>query len=442
MFVRSKSNKSGSVSVQIIDKSSGKYVLHQTVGSSKDPIEIDYFINKAHQLLKTIGGQSLIPFDKKEELAFVDTFVNSLDAMHLIGPELLLGEIFDAIGFGSIPDKLFRHLVIARIVYPVSKLKTPDYLFKYKGVDLSVYSIYRYLDKLHDHQIAQIKEISLQHTLKILGGTLSVVFYDVTTLYFEAANEDELRKTGFSKDGKHQQPQIVLGLLVSEGSYPLDYEIFEGNKYEADTLMPVIECFVSKYTPKSLVVVADSGLLSKTNITLIKQKQYQYILGARIKNTNKRTEDQILELKLGDKESSEISLEDGDRLIIGYKNGRAIKDAKNRKRGLEKLEKAIKTSKLSKKNINNRGYNKYLQMQGSVDISIDYEKYKQDSKWDGLKGNMTNTSLSKEDVITQYGQLWQIERTFRISKSDLQIRPIYHRLQRRIESHICIAFAA
>lgn len=442
MFVRCKKNKSGSTSVQIIDKSSGKYVLHQTVGSSNDSIEVDFLISKAKKIIETLGGQSLIPFDKEKELAFVDTFINSLDAMELVGPELLLGQIFDDIGFGAINDELFRHLVITRLIYPVSKLKTTDYLFKYKGIELSVYSIYRYLDKLHSEQITQVKEISLKHTLHLLGNNLSVVFYDVTTLYFEAANEDDLRKTGFSKDGKHQHPQIVLGLLVSSGGYPLDYEVFEGNKYEGDTLLPVIDHFSQKFKVQHLVVVADSGLLSNKNILLLKERGYQYILGARIKNMNKDVTAQIMSLSLQDKESAVISLSTKEKLIVGYKMNRAHKDAQNRKRGLEKLEKAITTGKLSKQNINNRGYNKYLQIEGKVNISINYDKYNDDHKWDGLKGYITNTDLTKEAVIEQYSQLWQIERTFRISKSDLQMRPIYHRLQRRIEAHICISFAA
>ena len=210
MFVRCKKNKSGSTSVQIIDKSTGKYILYQTVGSSNDSIEIEFLISKAKNIIKTLGGQSLIPFDRDKELIFVDTFINSLDAMELVGPELLLGQIFDDIGFNAVEDDLFRHLVITRLIYPVSKLKTTDYLFKYKGIELSVYSIYRYLDKLHSKQIEKVKEISLQHTLQLLGNNLSVVFYDVTTLYFEASNEDDLRKTGFSKDGKHQHPHRVV----------------------------------------------------------------------------------------------------------------------------------------------------------------------------------------------------------------------------------------
>lgn len=270
MFVRRKRNTSGSISIQIVDKSSGKYVLYEIIGSSKDPDEIEFLYHKAQHRIKTMGSQTLIPFNRKEELQFVDTFVTSLESMSLVRPELLLGKIFDQIGFNAIEDELFRDLVITRIVYPVSKLKTTDYLFKYKGIQMSVYSIYRYLDKLHDKQMNQIKAISLNHTLQLLGGNLSVVFYDVTTLYFEASQEDDLRKTGFSKDGKHQHPQIVLGLLVSQNGYLLDYEIFEGKKYEGDTLMPVLEHFKNKYQTQQLIVVADSGLMSKKNIANLK----------------------------------------------------------------------------------------------------------------------------------------------------------------------------
>ena len=442
MFVRCKRNKSGSTSVQIIDKSSGRYIVHQTVGSSSDQQEIDRLIKKGKRIIESNGGQTSIPFQRSQELDFIDTFLNSLDAMNLVGPELLLGHIFNDIGFNAIDEELFKHLVITRIVYPVSKLKTTDYLMKYKGIDVSVYSIYRYLDKLHQEQIDLVKEISSAHTLGILGGKLSIVFYDVTTLYFEASDEDDLRKRGFSKDGKHQHPQIVLGLLVSENGYPLDYDIFEGNKYEGETMLPIIEHFTSKYSFENLVVVADSGLLSKSNIQKLKDGGYQYILGARIKNIGNSITEQILNLKLGDKESAEIKMEGEDKLIVGYKKSRASKDGKNRKRGLDKLEKAIQGGKLGKSNINNRGYNKYLTMSGEVSISINYDKYNDDSKWDGLKGYMTNCNLSKEDVIKQYSLLWNIERTFRISKSDLQIRPIFHRLRKRIESHICISFAA
>lgn len=171
-------------------------------------------------------------------------------------------------------------------------------------------------------------------------------------------------------------------------------------------------------------------------------KQYQYILGARIKNENEAITTQILSSKLNDGESTIITRDDGSKLVLSYKKSRALNDKQNRKKGLESLEKKVRTGKLSKKNINNKGYNKYLKIEGEANISIDYDKYKDDDIWDGLKGYRTNTSLSKEDVIKQYHQLWAIEKTFRISKSDLEIRPIYHHLKRRIEAHICISFAA
>lgn len=442
MFVRKKRNKSGSVSVQIIDKSSGQYVLHRTVGSSADALEIDFLVKKAKRIILTQGGQNVLDFDREAELQYVDTFINGLTDFSLIGPELLLGHIFNEIGFNTIQDSWLRHLVITRLVYPVSKLKTVDYLFKYKGIETSVYSIYRYLDKLHSRQMEEIKKVSLQHTLTVLGGRLSVVFYDVTTLYFEAADEDDLRKIGFSKDGKNQNPQIVLGLLVSRDGYPLDYSIFEGNKYEGDTLLPVIEYFEQKYQPQTLIVITDSGLLSQKNIDLLKARQYQYILGARIKNRDKDLTEKILQLGLADEQSAIIPLDNNERLIVGFRESRALRDAKNRKRGLEKLEKKIKSGKLTKSSINNKGYNKYLRLQGDIRVSIDREKFEQDACWDGLKGYITNTLLSKEEVIEQYAQLWNVERTFRISKSDLQVRPIYHRLRKRIEAHICISFVA
>ena len=251
-----------------------------------------------------------------------------------------------------------------------------------------------------------------------------------------------MSKTGFSKDGKHQHPQIVLGLLVSVDGYPLAYEIFEGNKFEGHTMMPVIESFCKKYSLGKLVVIADAGLISHDNVEELQTKQYQYILGARIKNESQSIKEQILALKLKNGQSTLLNKDEQSRLIISYSDTRARKDAANRKKGLEKLERSITNGRLTKQSINNRGYNKYLKLDGEVRITIDYEKYKADSMWDGLKGYLTNTDMSKDEVINNYGNLWQIEKAFRISKTDLRIRPIYHRLQRRIEAHICIAFCA
>ena len=264
----------------------------------------------------------------------------------------------------------------------------------------------------------------------------------MTTLYFEASDEDDLRKAGFSKDGKHSNPQIFIGLLVGTGGYAIGYEIFEGNTYEGHTLIPFLEKIAEKFKLNKPVVVADSGLLSKKNIESLKENGYEYIIGARIKNENQTVQQQILNNVYSNGDFYTIEKEDKIRLIVHYSGKRAKKDAYNRKKGLMRLEKRIKSGKLTKSNINNKGYNKYLEMKGEVSIQIDYDKYEHDSVWDGLKGYITNSKLPENIIFENYKNLWHIERAFRMSKTDLQIRPIYHHLKHRIEAHICIAFTA
>lgn len=442
MYWRKKRNKSGIISVQVIDKSSGKYKVIKTIGSSADESEMEGLVLKAQEFINTFGGQQQLDFSLADDQRYFQSIYENIVQVQLLGPEIVLGRIFDQIGFNLIEDELFRHLVIARLIYPVSKLKTIDYLQKYKGITLHVNEIYRYLDKLHAQQISQVQEINFSHTLKLLDGKLTVVFYDVTTLYFEAADEDDLRRSGFSKDGKHSNPQIVLGLLVSENGYPLDYQIFEGNKFEGHTMLPVIDAFKEKYRMQKLIVIADSGLMSNRNITALIERGYDFIIGGRIKNESQELQNQITKLRLDDNQSTVIQKDKFLRLVIHYSKSRAHKDAFNRTKGIDRLKKLVTSGKLTKKHINNRGYNKYLKLEGEVNVKIDEEKYTNDSKWDGLKGYLTNTSLSKETVMEYYRQLWQIEKTFRITKTDLKVRPIYHYARRRIESHICIAFAA
>jgi transposase len=441
MFVRKKRNKSGVVSVQVISKNTGRYEVVKTVGSSSKPNEVDQLFKQGEEWIAHQTKQGQLNFEIEKERALSELFFNGISEIRLVGPELLLGKLFDEIGFSAIKEELFRSLVLTRLIYPVSKLKTADYWFKYNGTVIDVQQIYRYLDKLHKKHKGQIQQISYQHTLKLQGNQLSMVFYDVTTLYFEIEDPDDLRKAGFSKDGKAQHPQILLGLLVSLDGYPLAYEIFEGNKFEGHTLMPVLETFSKNFKLEKLVVVADAGLLSNENLKELQAKNYKYILGARIKNESQEVKDKILTLKLKNGESIVLNSQH-PKLIISFSEARAKKDAANRKKGLEKLQNKVTSGRLTKQNINNRGYNKYLKLEGQVKITIDYEKYKADSKWDGLKGYLTNTTLSTNEVINTYKNLWKIEKAFRISKTDLRIRPIYHYVQRRIEAHICIAFCA
>lgn len=408
MFVRKKPNKSGSISVQVIDKSSGSYKVVKTLGSSESPQKVDQLIRQAHQWISHHLGQSELDFHDEKQL--YSSFISGIQQVTVVGTQLLLGKLFDEIGFNQVDDELFRQLVLSRLSFPVSKLKTTDYLQKYHGIAVDEDAIYRYLDKLYTTQKETVQQISYRHTLQVLEEEIRLVFYDVTTLYFEMDGEDELRKTGFSKEGKHQHPQIVLGLLVSVEGYPLAYEIFEGNTFEGHTMLPVLDAFKARCGLDKLVVVADSGLLSKSNMAELQDKGYEFILGARIKNEKQSIKNRILDLTLTDNQSGVIEKEDTTRLIISYSDRRAQKDQYNRQKGLRKLEKRIQSGKLTKANINNRGYNKYLKLEGDVRISIDREKFETDAKWDGLKGYLTNSTLPKDQIIENYTHLWKIGR--------------------------------
>jgi transposase len=224
--------------------------------------------------------------------------------------------------------------------------------------------------------------------------------------------------------------------------YPLGYDIFAGNKFEGHTMMPVIDAFRTRYKVDKLVVVADAGLLGKDNISSLVEGGHEFILGGRLRNETGAVKAKILALGLQDGESAVVERPDGLRIVVSLSGSRARKDARNRARGLARLQASIEKGSLTKEHINNRGYNKFLELEGTVKVKLDQGKIEADAAWDGLKGYVTNSSLQKQAVIENYRQLWTIEKAFRISKTDLRIRPIYHRLRTRIEAHIGIAFTA
>jgi transposase len=442
MFVRQKKNKSGSICVQIISKSNGKYKVVKSFGSSTSSEVILEMVLKAKQEIKRLEATPNLFVLEKDVL--IESFLSDIKNAQIrtIGPELVFGKIFDYIGFNVINEELFRHLVIARLAFPLSKLKTIEYLYRYQGIKLEISAVYRFLDKLNEDLKDAVEQIAFTHTKRILNYDISVVFYDMTTLYFEASDEDDLRKTGFSKEGKHSNPQIFLGLLVGLEGYAIGYDIFEGNIFEGHTLIPTIEKISKKFNLSKPIVVADAGLLSSRNIKELQENNYQFILGARIKNETYLVKNQIFETNLKNNEFAVIEKSEQVKLIFSYSDKRAKKDEYNRKKGLERLEKKIKTGKLTKSNINNRGYNKYLKMEGEIKVAIDNERFEKDKIWDGLKGYVTNCTLKPEEIIENYKNLWHIEKAFRMSKTDLRIRPIYHRLRKRIEAHICLSFVA
>ena len=413
MFVRKKKNRSGTVSVVIADKSSGKFKELKTIGVSSDSDEIARLEIKARQWIDEYSGQLTLDFDENAQaLQEVKSTIARIERTLQNMPQFILGHIYDRIGFGAIGDSILRHLVIARICHPQSKVATVAYLKSYFDEDVRLHNIYRYMDTLYNTQREKVQQISVEHTLRILGGRIGIVFYDVTTLYFESTPQpnDELRQAGFSKDGKMAESQIVLGLLVSQDGYPMSYSIFNGSQYEGRTMIPIIDDFVQRFKLTDFIVVADSGLMNTKNVELLESAGYRYILGAKIRNESPKIKDWILTIDRTDGNIIECRKNDSQRLIVSYSNARAKKNAWNRNKGVERLRKAYAKGTLTKENVNKRGYNKFLEISKDITVSINEEKIAEDCLWDGLKGYITNTDLPEKEIISQYHGLWVVER--------------------------------
>jgi transposase len=442
VFIRESRNRSGSISIQVIEKVRGRNRILFSAGSGKSESEITLLKIRAQQFIESKQGVISL-FTEPEDLlieAFIDTLTT--DNLRIVGPQLVLIPLFQKLFSSLISKPYFQDLVLCRIIYPGSKLRTAYYLARHFNKQVSEQTIYRAMDNLDDTLKEAVESCTFERARSSSeSGSLSLVFYDMTTLYFETESEDDLRITGYSKDGKHQHPQIMIGLLVNASGMPIAYDIFKGNQSETKTLIPVIEQLIRRFAIAKPIIVADAALLSKKNLEALQKNGFQYILGGRLKNESDRIKEQVLRLTPTADKPKETMHPFG-RLVVSYSDKRKTKDAHNRKKGLERLEKRVRSGKINKEHINNRGYNKYLKLEGNAIIKIDYMLYEKDAVWDGLKGYVTNTKLSITEVIASYSNLWQVEKAFRMSKTDLRFRPIFHRKENRIKAHILICFAA
>ena len=479
MFIREKKNKSGNISIQIISKKNGKYKVIETIGCAKDEINKELLVSIAKKRLKELEPtlfDTINTADEKEDILGkkIENLNIDNDLIVSIGGELIFGKILKDIECEKYFQKIkiknskkrfeyFKDLVISRILYPGSKLYLIDYLQIFKNKKISVYSIYRLLDKIYSTKLKDyLQECVFNHTMKLLDNKLIVSFYDVTTLYFESESEDDFRKIGFSKEGKLNRPQIQLGLLTTIQGYPLGYEVFEGNKFEGHTLIDSLKIFENKFNLKSKpIIVADRGMLNDCNLINLDNNGYKYIIGAKIKILDSNLKNKIISFKfISDDDIKQITLNDdilicnkknsskysktiSHRLILSYSTKRAKKDKYLRQKAFKNLKDKIdKNPNLTKSDLKSP-YKKYLDLKSNSKITfkINEQKLSLDEKLDGIKGYMTNDfSLSKNDIISHYTNLSFIENAFKISKTDLEIRPIYHRLENRIKAHILISF--
>lgn len=335
---------------------------------------------------------------------------------------------------------------MAKIANPSSKRMAVQTLEEDFGIKHGLHSVYRMMDKLDDNNIALIQNNISAYNKKLIGGKISVLFYDVTTIYFESFTSDELKNLGYSKDNKFNQPQIVLTLLVTEQGLPLGYQLLPGNTYEGNTLLNAISGWQKTYSDSKFVLVADSGMLNKNNLSALDTKGIDYIVCARIKSLPKATKEEMLSLKESQDQQKDFyhTIEFSERkLIISYKLTRATKDKYDREKSVERLSSKLKTSKNPANLISNYGYKKFINVDGNSKVTLNEEKIQESERWDGLHGLITNIKdITAENAYGYYKDLWQVEDAFRINKSDLKIRPVFHWTEKRIHAHISMSYVS
>jgi len=442
--IRNTPTQSGATAIQVVKYVSRKTVVIKHVGSSKNPKDLELLRIAAYRWIDKHTSQMRL-FSRKEGKTTSDSPVLLLKDSQLISTSLVfvyetLCKMCRHFGFGRLPIDhkergLLLDLVIARLIHPSSKLESLQYLKEQFGVDYKKDYVYRRLLKWGELK-QKVEKTMVNFAKYQLGFNFQIVFYDVTTLYFESfKNDDELKQCGFSKDNKFNQPQIMIGLMVNEQGFPVSYGIFPGNKFEGHTFIPMIESLIQEHNIASLTVVADAAMISQNNVDQLIVRKLHYIVGARLGNLSQKLIKQIQQnLNRKDKSTTKISTDRGD-LICSFSQKRYRKNKYETEKQIQKAKEAI----------NNPGKRKRLKFLTTKNTKpVLNEKLISKSKllW-GIRGYYSNVpSNSNEQIISQYKQLWQVEKSFRIAKSDLQTRPIYHRKTKAIKAHILICFMA
>ena len=476
MFVRIKRTpNSPKTAVQIVEsvrlgpKVSQKIVRH--IGYALDEQEITQLKMLAEMIkikLESGNQQLLFPpedlarLQKRSAPTYPDNkYIVNVKELYehsrvITGIHDIYGALFDQLGYADIFEnptqqkklvETFRHVVLARIANPKSKLASVSMLEENFGVTLNLQYVYRMMDHLDEKTIEKLNEITYQNTLSLFGEKIDIIFFDATTIYFESFNSDELRDMGFSKDLKFNQPQVLLCMMVTKKGMPIGYKVFPGNIYEGHTLIPMLNDLKKRYAIDKVIFVADSGIFNKENIEELEKSKFEYIVGARLKNLSDKLKEKILNRKhyQGNDEFRVACFEDntGKKIVVSYKADRARKDAYERDKAVDRLKKKLENKKNPKEYLANYGYKKFLKVDGNSHIELDEKKIEESKLWDGLHGVITNAqNISDREILQQYSNLWHIEESFRITKHDLKVRPIFHWNSSRIKAHLAICFTA
>jgi transposase len=393
-------------------------------------------------------------------------------ARRVEGPHEVLGHLFDYLRFDRVVEgrgaAMLRDLVIARVMAPDSKRGSAAELERHYGRSYSLDSLYRLMDSLHE-RLDVLKRLVLEATASLVAGAVQVMLFDVTTLYFESVQTDELRAFGYSKDQKYHCTQVVLALATDEDGLPIGYELFPGNTAEVKTLIACMQRWRETLGVAKVSFVADRALCSRANLALLEQAPWDYVVAMPLRRSLKAAEQaQVLNTALAAPLEVEGELVwtrefdwAGRRLIVTYSSKRAHKDCADRQALLArlsaKLGKATARGTVDKRTgeikppranaqklITNSGYLRYVEHADSGGVFVlDEHKIEADAAWDGLHAIVTNDRTSSaQTLLARYRRLWMIEESFRTLKHGLAVRPIYHFKPERIQAHIGLCYLA
>jgi hypothetical protein len=488
-WVRRVRTGSGATAVQIAESVEGRRRIVRHVGSARDEAELGLLVEEARRLLADDQQGTLdlgiTPAVPKATMVAPSTQTGLFDSADgaprsrevVPRPRVLktssgllydaLAGVYSSLGFDVVDDEVFRDLVITRVVEPTSLLDVDRVLAEMGRVSVSLSTRKRTLRRAHAGTYRdQIAKACF--TRAVTHGDVSLVLYDVTTLYFEAEKEDEgaagLRKVGYSKE-RRVDPQIVVGLLVDRRGFPLEIGCYQGNKAETLTIVPIIKQFQDRHDLAEMVVVADAGMLSAGNLRELDEANLRFIVGSRATKApvdlechfrwhgTAFTDGQVIDTitprtgyhkdaasnpktkaePIWDPEAHSGSW----RAVWAYSTKRAVRDSKtltlqeNRAKAVIAGEKAARTPRFVKTR------------NGAAEL--DEKALIRARRLVGLKGYVTNipaTLMPAGEVIASYHDLWHVEQSFRMSKTDLRARPIFARTRDAIEAHLTIVFTA
>jgi transposase len=422
--------------VQVFRYENGKRVILKHIGSGITDEELASLVEMAKLYISDASKQAYL---FEEEKPKADTLL--ISQCEFIG--IYYNFFYDVIkalqhriGLGIVADSLLNDLVIMRIFEPGSKLRSIELMEHYFGIK---HRRQRYYESAKNWLVLKekIEKQILSFAKNQYAFDFSLLFYDVTTLYFETFTEDELRKNGFSKDNKSHQPQVVVALMVTPEGFPISYEVFPGDTFEGHTLIPVIKSFIKKHNVKNFTVVADAAMISTANINALKEEKINYIVGARLGNLSKELIATI---------DKTITREDGRIIRINTENGYLICSFSKKRYNKDKYEmnKQIEKAKMLLSQPSKVKRVKFITT-GENKMGLNEKLIDKTTKLLGIKGYYTDVEESiatSTIIINRYHELYKIEQAFRVSKSDLQTRPIFHFKEEPIKLHVLICFMA